>query len=95
MDSINIMMIHITIKVKFLTLEKTLSKIFFVFSSAVNRRRPPPSASSQHNGNSRRTRPIPSSNNNRRYGLNNSETNKTYRRPRPSPPQSIVPPISN
>jgi hypothetical protein len=55
-----------------------------------NRRRAP---QQHHNGNTRRARPIPSVNNNRRNGLNNSETTKTYRRPRP--PQTIVPPISN
>ena len=65
----------------------------------MNRRRPPPqsSSSSQHqNGNPRRARPIPTSNP-RRNGLNNSEPNNTYRRPRPATAaaQAIVPPISN
>jgi len=67
-----------------------------------NRRRHP---QQQQNGNSRRTRPPPSAtatatttnSNNRRNGYNNGETTKTYRRPKPSPPQQspVVPPLSN
>jgi hypothetical protein len=81
----------------------------FKFFLAANRRRTSASVQQQQqqqqqqqgyapyqNGNARRVRPTSSLNNNRRNGVQNSETNNTYRRPRPAQAlASPVPPISN